>query len=154
MSFDKKPMVRLKAEGRNGYIWTVSNVEGGIVELFRYPKFTREKEFARAPEEDVVYVCGEFVSDGRMGGHTCGKPIKEGNLCGVHAAGLRRRKQNEQARTDKSAQAAQLRKQYETELAELGVNGSVNTVWSTDLVAVPTGGITVSIAELRRILGK
>ena len=35
--------------------------------------------------------CPEYVTDGGFGGHRCGRPVKDDDLCGLHLAAARRR---------------------------------------------------------------
>jgi hypothetical protein len=74
--------------------------------------------------------CQERVSNGprSVSFHTCGKPVKDEGLCGVHLAAKRRKEANSEARRSYYDEQARLRQASERRvdaLAEHGIYASV-----------------------------
>ena len=74
---------------------TIEDIENGIANVKYGLSYSRGGTYEKVAVENLIHVCKRLISRGHH--HTpCGKPVKEGNLCGIHAAADRRAQANQQ----------------------------------------------------------
>lgn len=110
----------------NGPVGKLVRVEDGQATLEGHTRF-RETPTFTAPADDLVQVCGRVMWGG-YDSRLCGRPVKEGDLCGIHA-GAEKRVRNNLAKATAEAKAneerrkreAQRRNEADAELRAAGV---------------------------------
>lgn len=126
MSFPEKGQ---KAKYGN-VIGIVHSVEGETVTL-KFHRRWAQPTFEEAPLSELTHVCQETVFKD-YSSNECGRPVKEGNLCGVHN-GAKKRRENQRAKWAAEAEAAQLRREelrkvkarMEQKLADKGLTDKI-----------------------------
>lgn len=96
----------------------------------------------------LIHVCNRKVRQ-RFDYHYCGRPVKEGNLCGIHAAADRRVKENRErdrkAREDarhRRDEMIQLRARMEERINRLPVSYNIKVEDpATDTVTIPLSAL-------------
>jgi hypothetical protein len=91
--------------------------------------------------------CRKSSWDGRRS-YPCGRPVKEDGLCAQHLAGARRREQNDLRRREAFEDSKRLRDEYAARLRAVGVEATL----VTDQHFMPTGYVTLPLAELERLV--
>ena len=105
MSF---PEIGQKAEHtRDKVIGVISVIDGETVTL-RFSSRWSVATFEDYPLSELTHVCQETVR-ANYSSRECGRPVKEGNLCGIHN-GARKRKENQKAKWRAEEEAARVRR--------------------------------------------
>ena len=107
MSF---PEIGQKAKNtRDKVIGVVADIDGETVTL-RFSSRWSVATFEDYPLSELTHVCQKTTPSHDGYGHReCGRPVKEGNLCGIHN-GARKRKENQEAKWRAEEEAARVRR--------------------------------------------
>ena len=107
MSF---PEIGQKAEHtRDKVIGVVAGIDGETVTL-RFSRRWFAATFKDYPLSELTHVCQATTSSHDSYGYReCGRPVKEGNLCGIHN-GARKRRENQKAKWRAEEEAARVRR--------------------------------------------
>lgn len=85
-------------------------------------------------------------------GHLCLRPVKEGDLCGMHAAADRRIRENDRKRAEARVAKEGQRDRITAELSELGVSGYPEYLGYPAMKY--TGRVVLTLEELRRLVAE
>ena len=104
------PEIGQKAKNtRDKMIGVVAAIDGETVTL-RFSNQWSVATFEDYPLSELTHVCQKTTaSPGGYGHRECGRPVKEGNLCGIHN-GARKRKENQKAKWRAEEEAARVRR--------------------------------------------
>jgi len=132
---------------RVGKIW---DIQDGIAHLTTIRQFGANENW-HAPVEDLIHVCSERPMQGYQS-YECGRPAKEGNLCGIHA-GVRKRVLKNRER---EAEAARLAREHRNETAlitkaleeQLDKRGLRESAPSLSVLHARNGTVSLKLDEL------
>lgn len=99
MTVKVKPSIKKYASV--GFIEDIKNGIANVKYSLRYGRGSTNEKIA---VENLIHVCKRMTSNG-FDSSPCGRPVKEGNLCGLHAAADRRVTQRREADRVKQEEA-------------------------------------------------
>lgn len=112
------------AKKKSAPVGILVGINGETAEVMYRGIYTRKDSTESLPLSDLVQVCSEKIySD--FSSYACDRPVKEGNLCGIHAGALKRR----EARLQKDKEALDAAKKYlaETRQLEAALNTQIDS---------------------------
>ena len=78
------------AKKKSAPVGILASINGETAEVLYPGIYARKDSIEFLPVSDLIQVCSEKVySD--FSSYVCDRPVKEGNLCGIHAGALKRR---------------------------------------------------------------
>lgn len=130
-------------------------VEDGVAKVSYRKEYSRELFIETHPVEDLVQVCRETVYRDFLS-NECGRPVKEGDLCGVHAGAIKRAEKAQQDRAEQERRAREYRE--ETLVLTQSLNEQIDsrglrvTAPSLKVLHARNGTVVLELADLLNLI--
>lgn len=130
-------------------------VEDGVADVSYRKAYSRERLIETHPVEDLVQVCRVTVSRD-FSVSECGRPVKEGDLCGVHAGAIKRAEKAQQDRAEQERRAREYRE--ETLVLTQSLNEQIDsrglrvTAPSLKVLHAREGTVVLELADLLNLI--
>lgn len=105
----------------------IKKIDGDAAEVEYFYRYARTAEVKTHLVKDLIHVCNKVVHRG-YDWNECGRPVKEGNLCGLHLGHKKRRERETAKRQEeleasrrRADEAAQKRQDMQATLEERGL---------------------------------
>ena len=109
---------------KHASVGNIDEIKDGIAKVRYSIRYGRGSTYEEHPVANLIHVCNRIMSSG-FNTSKCGKPAKEGNLCGIHAAADRRIKNN--VEKERAAQEAANAYRTETRLIEAALDEQIDS---------------------------
>lgn len=86
-------------------VGNIDEIKNGIAKVRYGIRYGRGFTYEEHPVANLIHVCNRISSVG-FDSHICARPVKEGNLCGIHAAADRRVQANQQKASEEATSRA------------------------------------------------
>lgn len=130
-------------------------IKDGVAEVTYRKSPSRELVTETHPVEDLVQVCRKTIHrDYSL--RECGRPVKEGDLCGVHAGAIKRAEKAQQDRAEQERRAREYRE--ETAVLTQALNEQIDsrglrvTAPSLKVLYARNGTVALELADLLNLI--
>ena len=131
------------------------DVKDGAAKVEYKRAYSRERFIETHPVEDLIQVCREAIyRDYSL--RECGRPVKEGDLCGVHAGAIKRAEKAQQDRAEQERRAREYRE--ETLVLTQSLNEQIDsrglrvTAPSLKVLHARNGTVVLELADLLNLI--